>query len=353
MILDSIVEVALLFARLGLTIIFCMAGIAKLSDLEGSKQAVRDFGVPPRLAGPVSVLLPIFELVIAAGLLPLATARYAAAASAGILILFSAAMVALMLRGKRPDCGCFGQAWPDPVSGRTLARNATLLLLSLFVLLAPGPLVSGPFSAVTTGQAAGVLLAAALFGLVAIQSWFIFRLLRKQGRLLLCLETMEQHLEADAPPVWYAPENSLPVGAPAPGFRLPDAQGELHSLEEYFVRGLPVMLVFTSPRCLSCQSIIPELGTWERRFAREMLVVVITQGTPAENEMLLADSSLRHVLFQRLSEVAQAYEVTGTPSAVLVGRQGELLSSVAAGEIAIRRLIREQVVEPIGAGLLR
>jgi peroxiredoxin/uncharacterized membrane protein YphA (DoxX/SURF4 family) len=353
MTLESLIEVTLLFARLGLAIIFCMAGVAKLSDLNGSRQAVRDFGVPPRFARLIGTGLPVVELVIAGGLLPVVTARYAAAASAVILIGFMAAMLINMAQGRRPDCGCFGQAWPDPVSNKTLGRNAVLMVLALFVAFEPGASLTGPLEAFTGGQAAGLLFAAVLLGLVALQGWLIFRLLRQNGRLLLCLETMEQQLDSDSPPVWYTPEDSLPVGAPAPNFRLPDRSGSLISLDDYLSLGQKVLLVFTSPKCLACQDLLPELAAWQRRFGRDLTMVTISQGSQADNTALFAGSSLKNVLFQRAGEVADAYQVYGTPSAVLVGPRGELLSGIAAGGVNIRRLISERVVEPIGAGLGR
>ena len=58
-------ENILLVARLILAAIFAVAGIAKFYDLEGSKKAVKDFGVPEILAKPFSILLPVAEVVIA------------------------------------------------------------------------------------------------------------------------------------------------------------------------------------------------------------------------------------------------------------------------------------------------
>jgi len=45
-------------ARLVLVAVFAVAGWAKLSDRNGTRQAVREFGVPEPLARPVTFLLP-------------------------------------------------------------------------------------------------------------------------------------------------------------------------------------------------------------------------------------------------------------------------------------------------------
>ncbi|MCL4488183.1 MAG: DoxX family membrane protein [Chloroflexi bacterium] len=67
-------DLLLLAARLLLALVFAVAGLAKLADRPGSRQALRDFGLPTRLAGPLGVLLPLIELVVAFALLPLVTA---------------------------------------------------------------------------------------------------------------------------------------------------------------------------------------------------------------------------------------------------------------------------------------
>ena len=55
-------DAALLIARLVLGAVFTLAGVAKLSDLKGSRRAVIDFGVPSAIAAPLGLLLPVAEL---------------------------------------------------------------------------------------------------------------------------------------------------------------------------------------------------------------------------------------------------------------------------------------------------
>ncbi len=63
-------DLVLLVARLLLAAVFAVAGLAKLADLSGSRQAVRDFGLPSRLAAPLGTLLPLAELGVAVALVP-------------------------------------------------------------------------------------------------------------------------------------------------------------------------------------------------------------------------------------------------------------------------------------------
>src|SRR5919206_233447 len=52
------VDAALLVARLLLVVVFGVAGLAKLADRAGSRQALVDFGVPPPPAAPPRPPLP-------------------------------------------------------------------------------------------------------------------------------------------------------------------------------------------------------------------------------------------------------------------------------------------------------
>src|SRR5437764_9791152 len=69
---------ALLTARILLAVVFLVAGLAKLADLAGSRQAVRDFAVPSQLATALGTLLPLAELTVAVTLLLPATAWWGA-----------------------------------------------------------------------------------------------------------------------------------------------------------------------------------------------------------------------------------------------------------------------------------
>lgn len=98
----------LLIARLLLASVFALAGVAKLADRAGSKQAVVDFGVPAPLASPLAILLPLCELVVAVALIPTPTAWWGAVGALALLLLFVMGIVLNLARGHKPDCHCFG-----------------------------------------------------------------------------------------------------------------------------------------------------------------------------------------------------------------------------------------------------
>jgi uncharacterized membrane protein YphA (DoxX/SURF4 family) len=73
----------LLLARLLLSIVFLVAGLAKLADLAGSRQAMRDFGVPNKLADVFGLLLPLDEIAAAVAVLVDAQSKIASELAAG------------------------------------------------------------------------------------------------------------------------------------------------------------------------------------------------------------------------------------------------------------------------------
>jgi uncharacterized membrane protein YphA (DoxX/SURF4 family) len=75
-----------LVARLLLAGVFAIAGLAKLADRSGSRQAVIDFGLPSSYAGPLSILLPLVELAVAAALIPTSTAVWGAIGALVLLL---------------------------------------------------------------------------------------------------------------------------------------------------------------------------------------------------------------------------------------------------------------------------
>jgi hypothetical protein len=75
--------------------------------------------------------------------------------------------------------------------------------------------------------------------------WFLFHLLRQNGRLLLRLESVEAKLgiSAAAKPMLAG----LPVNSAAPGFSLAALEGGIVTLDLLREPGRHLLLVFTEP----------------------------------------------------------------------------------------------------------
>ena len=118
-------DATLLCARLLLALVFAVAGVAKLADRTGSRQAIVDFGVPAALVGPLGVFLPLAELAVAAALVPTTTAWWGAVGALVLLLLFAVAIGANLARGRKPNCRCFGQVHSAPAGWSTLAQRGS------------------------------------------------------------------------------------------------------------------------------------------------------------------------------------------------------------------------------------
>jgi hypothetical protein len=181
-------DAALLIARLVLAAVFTLAGVAKLSDLKGSRRAIVDFGVPSAIVAPLGLLLPLAELSVAATLLPASTAWWGALGALALLSVFVVGITYNLARGRKPECHCFGQLHSAPAGWKTLARNGVLAAIAGFVLWAgyeggAGPSALSWVGALSAAQLLALLGGVVVLALLAGQWWFLVHLLRQNGRL--------------------------------------------------------------------------------------------------------------------------------------------------------------------------
>jgi thiol-disulfide isomerase/thioredoxin len=334
---------ALLAARLLLAGVLGMAAVGKLIDRKGGRTALAEFGVPPALTAPLAALLPAVELATALALLWRASARAGAFAALALLVLFTAAITINLRAGHRPDCHCFGQVSSDPVGWSSVVRNVLLCGVAAFVAVAgPDSLSGGTWGWLTGLDApalAGLFGGLALTAVLALQWWAIVNLMRQNGRLLARVETLEDRGGLRGSP-------GLPLGADAPEVVLTERTGERVSLRSLTVErtGKALVLVFSSPGCGPCLELLPELAGWQSEHEGAVTIAIITRpsdnGGPSEVER-----PFHHVLLQQEYEAMEAFGAPGTPSAVILTRDGTIGSQVAVGAEAIRALLR-QALEP-------
>src|SRR5215212_10236593 len=350
-------DAALLIARLVLGAVFTLAGVAKLSDLKGSRQAIIDFGVPSAIAAPLGLVLPLAELAIAATLLSASTAWWGALGALTLLSVFVVGISMNLARGRKPECHCFGQVHSAPAGWKTLARNGVLAAVAGFVLWegyggGAGPSALAWLGALSAAQLVGLLGGVLVLALLAGQWWFLVHLLRQNGRLLVRLEGLEESVDAGgsavAPSQNGTPVNQaegLPVGSAAPQFSLSGLHGETLTLEALRSSGKTVMMLFTEPGCGPCNAMLPDVGRWQEEHAQKLTLALVSRGEVEENKTKASEHGLSNVLLQKDWEVSKPYEVRGTPSAVLVSRDGEIASPVAGGAEGIRGLLSYAVGE--------
>ena len=159
----------------------------------------------------------------------------------GLAGAFSIAIGAALVRGRRPDCHCFGRLHSAPAGWPTLTRNVGLAALAgVVVWLEPG-------AALTVTERLVVLGGAAVFFVFVIQAWLWLQLVRQNGRILVRLQAVEEGSAG-------TPEDAVElVGSPAPAFDLPTVGGTRLTLAGLRDRGRPVLLIFSHARCGPCQ----------------------------------------------------------------------------------------------------
>jgi peroxiredoxin/uncharacterized membrane protein YphA (DoxX/SURF4 family) len=311
-----------------LAVVFLTAGVGKLLDLAGSRQAMRDFGVPDRAARLAGMLLPVAELAAAVALIFTPSARPGAIAALVLLIAFIAGIARAMSRGEEPDCHCFGQIHSAPAGPLTLARNAVLAAFAgVIVVYGSGPTVDGWVNARSAAElvAAGAVICAAAAVAYALS-------LRADAARLRSDLAIAQTGHAVG-------RRGLPVGADAPPFGLPDLQGETVSLTALRERGNPVLLLFMSATCGPCGAFIPKIQQWQRALSDRLTIAVVTTGTAEQNE-IFNEHGLEDVLLQDGQEVSGLYGVDFTPSGVFVTPTGKIASPPGEGQQGIEPLVR-------------
>jgi peroxiredoxin/uncharacterized membrane protein YphA (DoxX/SURF4 family) len=344
-------DVLIFATRMALALVFAVAGFTKLADRPGTEKAVIDFGAPQRFARPVATLLSFAEFAAALLLMFRGTARWGSFIALALLLIFTLAISYNLWKGRRPDCNCFGQLHSAPIGRGTLVRNGVLLLLAGWIAWQgpdqPGLTLAALFTNVSIWAFLAVLASALVIVIVALQSWFMWNLLRQNGRLIQRMEALETRLGIGSAQVGAssspAQPMGLPVGSPAPGFSLPQLDNANLSLEALRSGDKPALLLFSDPNCGPCNTLMPTAALWQRQYASTLRIVVISSGSLETNRIRQQEYGLTDVLLQKDREVAELYQAYGTPSAVLVRSDGTIGSALAPGAEAISALVTSAI----------
>jgi uncharacterized membrane protein YphA (DoxX/SURF4 family) len=133
--------------RLGLAVVWLVAGGIKAADLNQNYLAVKAYRVlPDAWVSPVSAAQPFVELALGALLLFGIGIRAVSVLSAVLLLLFIAGVAQSWARGLTIDCGCFGGGG-QVAAGQTqypqeIARDVGFLVLAGWLVVRPRTLLS-------------------------------------------------------------------------------------------------------------------------------------------------------------------------------------------------------------------
>ncbi len=333
-------DIVLFLARLILASIFALAAIGKFLDLKGSRAAIAGFGFPEWFARPAGLLLPVFELMTAISLLALATTWWGALGAFSLLTVFAVIIAVNMALGKRPDCHCFGQLHSEPIGLPTLARNLSLALLAGLVILRahhrPGLSLSSALNLFIESQGRVFSLVCVTLVVLLFQTWLMLNLFRQNGRLLLRIEQLEAKAGIVLGP--FQSQAGLKVGTLAPEFELQLASGGTQSLANLRSQRIPVLLLFTDPKCGPCTALLPEIAKWSREYRAKLSIALVSRGELAINQQYVKEHGLT-VLVQEDREITEQYKAYGTPSAVMVNPDGKIAAGLASGAQQITQLV--------------
>ena len=337
-------------SQLLLAVIFTIAGVAKLVDRAGTREAAEAFRVSPRLAPAVAVSLPIVELAVAAALVPAAAVIWGALAAVALLLIFSLAVARSLRAGSTPDCNCFGGLAQTEVGRGTLARNLLLAAASGMVALSSSREPLSAFYWITIPAPADrvwiFLLVVCVIGLVL----FCWQLLRQNGRLLLRLDAEGFGAASAKPGALSLPP--LQIGSAAPAFSGRDLGGAPVSLESLRALGHPVVLFFTDPGCGACELVLEVVAQAQRERADRLTVAVLSSGSIDRIEAKATEFGLDRVVPQEGEDLLDAYRVHGVPAVIEIDSRGSISKAVALGPNAVREMVlgdsAQAADEPLG-----
>ena len=333
--------------RLVLAAVFAVAATAKLRDRKGTRTAIANFGVPGRFAGAVAIALPAAELAVAGLLIPARTAAFGAVGALVLLAIFSVAIAWNLAHGRTPDCHCFGQLHSAPAGWRALARNGVLAGIAAIALVGaieePDASAIAWISRLDDAELIALVVGVAAAALIAAGAVAFLSLMRSYGSVLVRLDRIqaalaEAGIELEEERM---PEVGLEPGTPAPELSVTSITGGKVTLGSLTDAGVPALLLFTSPHCGPCSTLLPIAAEWQHMYADDLTIAFVSDGSLEEVRAEAEEFELDRVLLNDDRLVSDAYRVSGTPAAVLVAPDGTIASWVASGGEWIERLVRD------------
>ncbi len=340
-------EVILLFIRIFLFAVFAVAAIGKFLDLEGAEKSVKAFGMPADLAKTFAVLIPFAELVFAVCLLFTSAAWLGAIGVFGFLIIFIGGMIAQLAQGNAPDCHCFGAIHSEPVSKKSLIRNAVFAILAFFLILQGRENQGMSFGEMTSEFAMQFIFGLGILGALGAVIYFLKKISEQQNQIMRRIEVLELVAGEGKAVEREELENlndALPIGAVAPDFALENLRGKEIGLKNLLAEGKPLMFFFVSSTCVPCAELLPEIEAWQKELGERFNFVFISSGKASENSGKFG-TSFKNILLQKEKEVSETYKATWTPTVLVVNSEGFVASRPAVGDTAIRELIEKVKAE--------
>jgi thiol-disulfide isomerase/thioredoxin len=325
-------------SRAVLACVFAVAAAGKLLDIPGSQAAMEQFGLRGWVARLAGRGLPLLEGAVAVALLVDTSARAAAIAALALLAAFVVGIALMLARGKQAECHCFGAIHSAEIGPATLARNIALAALALLAAISHRQgAISGWVGHLHGSSALAAGEGAALLAVLIGSGVFASGLLKRHGAMLLRVDELEARLGARE---GAGPTGSAVAAKAALAFTVSGLHGETATLQSLLAPGHPLLMLFTDPGCGPCTALMPEVAQWQSAHTGALSIALISTGTMESNRSKAAEHGVTGVYVQDERAINAAYEINGTPSAVLVNPHGMITEPVATGADNIRELVQ-------------
>jgi thiol-disulfide isomerase/thioredoxin len=92
-----------------------------------------------------------------------------------------------------------------------------------------------------------------------------------------------------------------------------------------------------------CRKLLPLVRVWKRDYQDQLTIAVLSKGTRAENEDLVAKYGVTQLLLQGEADVAGQFKAKWTPAAVMISQAGRIAGHTTYGDEAIGSLVNHTV----------
>lgn len=312
----------------GLPLVY--AGVLKLRTRTAFMQAVVDIGLPTWSAKPLAVLVPVVEIVGGAALVVFGNVAWLAGGLAALFIAFTGV---LMLAARRSvPCSCFGETSLAHAPGTAqFVRNGVLAAIALCLAFISDRTSLGDWLADRSGAE---LLALALATMAFLVS--AFALASARGALVLTSRVGDdvERLRAGDPrrPSWFG--EGLAVGVTAPAMPIQSlGSGDLLGLDDPADQRRKLIL-FVGSDCPACRDIAGALGLWADVANQSVAVVEVHRAGQR-----LGVPGAEYEVSDATGEWFRAFQIRGTPSALVIDGGGHVATSTARGRTSIEELV--------------
>jgi methylamine dehydrogenase accessory protein MauD len=116
----------------------------------------------------------------------------------------------------------------------------------------------------------------------------------------------------------------LTVGEPAPLLEVADLEGRAHQVGSARADGRSTLLLFVSPSCPVCKSLLPAVKSSRKDERGWVHVILASDGDSAEQRAFVAAQGLADIPYVVSAALGLAYQVSRLPFAALLDERGIL-----------------------------